>query len=168
MVASLLGPFLGPFVTLAVCFLYPVYLTFQLLVSEKTTPSPSLRSDHLHYVVFWMLSAWILVLESIQPFSALVGLVPFYCEVKCVFFYWLASPQFKGAGWIWLNALLPAYQQVSPVCAELWRNHLPPQVQKFFETASASLVSGGGCDAAGAAFAQSREPSNATKSSKND
>lgn len=139
MAFSLFGPFLGSLLCFCICFVYPASLSFQLLLNEKASPSGALKNDHLQHVMFWILCSWICCIESFPPLALLFQYLPFYYEIKCVLFYWLASPQFKGAGWLWLNVINPAYERAAPMCVQMYNERCPPQVKAAIEKAAAAI-----------------------------
>ncbi|CDJ52728.1 TB2/DP1, HVA22 domain-containing protein, putative [Eimeria brunetti] len=160
MAISILGPFLGSLLSFCVCFVYPASLSFHLLLDERTSPSGALKNDHLQHVMFWVLCSWICCIESFPPLALLLQYLPFYYEIKCVLFYWLASPQFKGAGWLWLNVIYPAYEKAAPMCAQLYNERCPPQLKALLEKAAAAIM-GGPNSQQSDAFNRSRQPSKA-------
>ncbi|CDJ60219.1 TB2/DP1, HVA22 domain-containing protein, putative [Eimeria maxima] len=157
MAFSILGPFLGSLLCFCVCFVYPASLSFQLLLDEKSSPSGALKNDHLQHVMFWVLCSWICCIETFPPLALLLQYLPFYYEMKCVLFYWLASPQFKGAGWIWLHAICPAYEKAAPMCSQLYKEHCPPQLKVAIEKATSTIM--GLKSQHSDAFNKSRQPS---------
>ncbi|KAL8445798.1 hypothetical protein Emed_005354 [Eimeria media] len=167
MAFTILGPLLGSLLCFCVCFLYPASLSFQLLLDEKASASTSLKNEHVQHVVFWILCSWICCLESFSPISLLCRYMPFYYEIKCVLFYWLASPQFKGAGWLWLHVINPAYEKAAPVCSQMYKEHCPPQLKRAFERATAAATSPKTAEQMDA-FNKSRQPSKAADTSKTD
>lgn len=166
MALTILGPFLGSFVCFCVCFIYPAYLSVQLLLDDEATASGPLKSYHIQHVVFWMLYSWVFCVESLSPVAFLAQYLPFYYEIKCVLFYWLASPQFKGAGWLWLHVINPAYEKSAPVCSRIYRERFPPQVKAAIEKAKETVVGTKGLESD--AFNKSRQPSKAAGTSKAD
>lgn len=106
-------------------------------------------------------------MESFSPVAILTQYIPFYYEIKCVLFFWLASPQFKGAGWLWLHAIHPAYGKAAPVCSQMYEAHFPPQIKAAIEKATTAITGAKPtqqCDA----FNRSRQPSKAADTSKAD
>lgn len=167
MAFSIVGPFLGSLLCFCMCFIYPASLSFQLLLDEKASASGALKNDHIQHVVFWILCSWICCVESFPPLALLTHYIPFYYEIKCVLFFWLASPQFKGAGWLWLHAIYPAYEKAAPVCSQMYKERCPPQVKAAIEKVTAA-VTGAKPSQQSDAFNRSRQPSKAADTSKAD
>lgn len=167
MALTILGPLLGSVLCFCVCFLYPASLSFQLLLDEKAAPSGALKSDHIQHVVFWIICSWICCLESFSAIALLSKFIPFYYEIKCVLFYWLASPQFKGAGWLWLHFINPAYEKAAPVCIQMYNEHCPVQVKAVIEKATAAILRARNAEHSDA-FNRSRQPSKAADTPKTE
>lgn len=167
MAVTILGPFLGSLLCFCVCFLYPASLSFHLLLDEKTSPSGALKNDHIQHVVFWIICAWICCVESFSPVAVATTFIPLYYEIKCVLFYWLASPQFKGAGWLWLHAINPAYDQIAPMCSQMYQEQCPPQIKSFVEKVMAAITGEKNAHES-EAFNKSRQPSKAADTSKTE
>ncbi|OEH74471.1 HVA22-like protein d [Cyclospora cayetanensis] len=166
MAFTILGPILGSLLCFSICFVYPASLTFQLLLKEKGVPCGALNNDHLQHVVFWILSSWICCMESFPPIALLCQYIPLYYEIKCVLFYWLASPQFKGAGWLWLNVLNPAYEKAAPVCSQMYSEQCHPKIKSAIEKVIGTIV--GRRAQQSEAFNKSRQPSKTTDTAKAD
>lgn len=165
MALSIVGPFLGSLLCFFFCFVYPASLTFQLLLDAKSSAGGALTNDHVQHVVFWILCSWFCCVESFSPIAILTQYFPLYCEIKCVLFFWLASPQFKGAGWLWLHAIRPAYEKAAPVCSKMYKEQCPPQIKAVIEKATAAIT-GVKPSQQSAAFNKSRQPSKGADSAK--
>lgn len=167
MAFTIVGPLLGSLMCFCVCFLYPASLSFQLLLDEKATASGALKNDHVQHVVFWIICSWVCCIESFSPITIITPYIPLYYEIKCMLFYWLASPQFKGAGWLWLHAINPAFEKAAPLCVQMYKEQCPPQVKAAIERATAAIT-GSKYVQQSDAFNKSRQPSKAADTSKAD
>ncbi|CBZ50672.1 putative TB2/DP1, HVA22 domain-containing protein [Neospora caninum Liverpool] len=137
---SILGNFLGSLLVIGVSFLYPAYLTFRFLLAHRATGDSASRSnfpaaEYIQHVFYWVLYAWLsifirLVLSKISAF------IPFYHELLAALFYWLASPEFKGAGWLWLVVLSPHYFTLDRTIREMYDCYCPPTVKAYLSQAA--------------------------------
>ncbi|UKK00238.1 hypothetical protein MACK_000308 [Theileria orientalis] len=103
MVVSFISPRLYWFLNLGVCQLYPGYRTFLYLYGRRVGLTTSSENTVLkgvyyaHHFVYWAIYLLHSYAESLFPFHKVV---PFYYELKLLFFYWLGSEHFKGAGYL--------------------------------------------------------------------
>ncbi|GFE53627.1 TB2 HVA22 domain-containing protein [Babesia ovis] len=92
---------------LAICVLYPAYLTFAHLYSSVLHNQHKAESeDHrhnsgliAHYIAYWTIYVLFSKLES-YALAYIIPIIPFFYEAKLLSFFWLASEQFKGAGYL--------------------------------------------------------------------
>ncbi|UKJ87826.1 hypothetical protein MACJ_000266 [Theileria orientalis] len=103
MAVSFISPRLYWFLNLGVCQLYPGYLTFLYLYGKRVGLTTSSENTVLkgvyfaHHFVYWAIYLLHSYVESLFPFHKVV---PFYYELKLLFFFWLGSDHFRGAGYL--------------------------------------------------------------------
>jgi len=85
----------------AIGFAYPAYCSVKALESSK-------KDDDTQWLVYWVVFAMFSVLEFFS--DILVGWVPFYWFVKCVFLVWLMSP-LNGSSVIYNRVILPLFHK---------------------------------------------------------
>ncbi|EPR58288.1 TB2/DP1, HVA22 family protein [Toxoplasma gondii TgCatPRC2] len=156
---SLLGNFLGSLLVLGVSFVYPAYLTFRFLLAHRAAGDSASRpnfpaTEYIQHVFYWVLYAWLsifigLVLSKISAF------IPLYHELLAALFYWLASPDFKGAGWLWLVVLSPHYSTLDSTIRDMYEIYCPPTLKMYL-----SHAVDGSANAAEEAFRRDRSASN--------
>lgn len=154
---SILGSFLGSLVVFGVSFVYPAYLTFRFLLAhrseanrpEKGFPPP----EYIQHVFYWVLYAWLAVFDALV-LSKVSSFLPLYHETRAALFYWLASPNFKGAGWLWLAVLSPYYGRVDTMIRDAYERFCPPTLKSYL-----SATTEGGEDAVERAFRRDRSTS---------
>lgn len=148
---SLLGNFLGPLLLFGVSFAYPAYLTFNFLLSyvapssssSSRSPPPAATAspaDCVQHLFYWVLYAWMCILDSLL-LSRVAAFIPLYYELQAALFYWLASPEFKGAGWMWLVVVRPYYKEMDRRLKELYDQYCPPQVKTYLSYPSRTVES---------------------------
>ena len=83
----------------AIGFAYPAYCSVKALESHN-------KNDDTQWLVYWVVFASFSVLEFFS--DILVGWVPFYWLLKCLFLIWCMSP-LDGASLIYNKIILPLF-----------------------------------------------------------
>eukprot|EP01054_Gregarina_sp_Poly1_P002478 Gregarina_sp_Poly_1__2477@NODE_1670_length_3568_cov_300_108826_g1096_i0_p4_GENE_NODE_1670_length_3568_cov_300_108826_g1096_i0NODE_1670_length_3568_cov_300_108826_g1096_i0_p4_ORF_typecomplete_len153_score14_46TB2_DP1_HVA22/PF03134_19/2_9e11_NODE_1670_length_3568_cov_300_108826_g1096_i05911049 len=97
-------------------FVYPLIVTLGVASEPKQTLT---HARLIQWTLYWMIYAtWTLGENSL--FWWLAEYLPLYHELKWILFFWLASPKFQGAAWLWFCVLQnPAshhFQQIKNFC----------------------------------------------------
>jgi len=85
----------------AIGFVYPAYYSIKALESAR-------KDDDTQWLVYWVVFAAFSVVEFFS--DILVGWVPFYWFLKCVFLTWCMSP-LNGSAIIYRNIILPLFNK---------------------------------------------------------
>ncbi|PFH32357.1 TB2/DP1, HVA22 family protein [Besnoitia besnoiti] len=151
---SILGNFLGTLLVFGVSFVYPAYLTFRFLLAHRAQGDGARPNfpptEYIQHVFYWVLYAWLTVFTGFV-LSKISAFIPLYHELRAALFYWLASPDFKGAGWLWLVILSPHYGAVDAMIRDLYERFCPPSLKSYL-----SVVAEGGENAVEQAFRRDR------------
>ncbi|ORM39806.1 uncharacterized protein BXIN_0171 [Babesia sp. Xinjiang] len=107
MALTLLSSPINWILNIAICVLYPAYLTFMHLyhgvlhdTPKDGAEDPRMNSGLIaHYIQYWTIYVLFVKLEA-YALSYVVPYIPFFYEAKLVTFYWLGSDHFKGAGYL--------------------------------------------------------------------
>jgi len=79
-------------------FVYPIYQSYKAL---KTAT----KEDDSQWLTYWIVYGFLTLVESFTDFF--LFWIPFYYFVKIAFLVWCFLPQFKGATWLYQNAIGP-------------------------------------------------------------
>eukprot|EP01057_Protomagalhaensia_wolfi_P001052 Protomagalhaensia_wolfi_Nauph_80__1051@NODE_160_length_3372_cov_649_059106_g121_i0_p4_GENE_NODE_160_length_3372_cov_649_059106_g121_i0NODE_160_length_3372_cov_649_059106_g121_i0_p4_ORF_typecomplete_len157_score18_23TB2_DP1_HVA22/PF03134_19/5_7e13_NODE_160_length_3372_cov_649_059106_g121_i09681438 len=75
---------------------YPGIVTLGVASEPKTTQT---HARLIQWTLYWMIYAVWTLAESYL--SYVPEYLPLYHELKWILFFWLASPKFQGAAWLW-------------------------------------------------------------------
>eukprot|EP01055_Gregarina_sp_Pseudo9_P002816 Gregarina_sp_Pseudo_9__2815@NODE_3049_length_772_cov_669_788540_g2780_i0_p1_GENE_NODE_3049_length_772_cov_669_788540_g2780_i0NODE_3049_length_772_cov_669_788540_g2780_i0_p1_ORF_typecomplete_len155_score33_10TB2_DP1_HVA22/PF03134_19/2_5e12_NODE_3049_length_772_cov_669_788540_g2780_i0167631 len=80
---------------------YPLVVTLGVASEPKSTQT---HARLIQWTLYWMIYAsWTLGENTL--FWWLAEYLPLYHELKWILFFWLASPKFQGAAWLWFCVL---------------------------------------------------------------
>lgn len=82
-------------------------LVYPFIVTLGVASEPKASQTHarlIQWTLYWMIYAsWTLGENTL--FWWLAEYLPLYYELKWILFFWLASPKFQGAAWLWYCVL---------------------------------------------------------------
>ncbi|CAG9465887.1 unnamed protein product [Pedinophyceae sp. YPF-701] len=81
-----------------VALLYPTYASVVAIKSADP-------ADDRQWLTYWIVYAFLGVFETLLEYF--LSYVPFYFEAKLIFLLWLASPQFRGAQFVYERFIEP-------------------------------------------------------------
>lgn len=126
-----------PFASVAmVQFGYPLVQTLQLV------KAPAVDWQYSQWLMHWVICGLWMVLESLVLWVA-VDYVPFFLELKLLFFLWLCHPKFNGAAFLWYSVIQPLHKPLDdkyfrPLLDTLNKVKVPEGLKTEAPTASGS------------------------------
>eukprot|EP00002_Diphylleia_rotans_P024186 TRINITY_DN476_c0_g13_i1.p1 TRINITY_DN476_c0_g13~~TRINITY_DN476_c0_g13_i1.p1 ORF type:complete len:146 (+),score=37.03 TRINITY_DN476_c0_g13_i1:68-505(+) len=82
----------------AVDFLYPAYASFLAIESPES-------GDDSQWLTYWIVYGFMQVIEAL--FEFILEWIPFYYEIKFLFFVWLQAPRYMGAQYLYEKFIEP-------------------------------------------------------------
>ncbi|EAN33582.1 TB2/DP1 HVA22 family protein [Theileria parva strain Muguga] len=83
-----------------------------------------------HHLLYWAMYLTNSYFESLVPF---MKRLPLYKEAKLVFFFWLGSDHFKGAGYLYHTYLQKLFLNVSDYLMNFFNTHLDNATKENFK-----------------------------------
>ncbi|SOV81508.1 HVA22-like protein, putative [Plasmodium sp. gorilla clade G3] len=117
-------------VNMIICIICPALKTYNLLINKKEKATED-TLQYIHFLTYWILYSFYTYFES-AFIVKLMNVVPFYGELKIMFFFWLYSDTFQGAGYLYFKFIEKHYSIIDKKICDLIQNTIPKNVSNFF------------------------------------
>ncbi|VWU52629.1 YOP1-like protein, putative [Hepatocystis sp. ex Piliocolobus tephrosceles] len=117
-------------INMIVSIIYPAVKTYNLLLhkSEKTNEE---NLQYIHFLTYWIIYSLYSYIEFLLLLY-IINYIPFYSELKVIFFFWLHSDTFQGAGYIYFKYIDKNYAYLDKKLCSLIYDVIPKNMQSFF------------------------------------
>ncbi|KAI4837137.1 YOP1-like protein [Plasmodium brasilianum] len=117
-------------INMIVSVICPAVKTYNLLLNKKDKQNEE-YVQYIHFLTYWIIYSSYSYLEAVL-LTHIMNYIPFYSEIKLMFFFWLYSDTFQGAGYIYFKFIEKNYALVDKKLCDLVQNKLPKNVASFF------------------------------------